>query len=165
MRNKIFDKLIEIYDSGSLSMGTLISITVVVYFVANRMSASAKFWVIFADTLVMLLGLIVQILREDRTAKQIKTYLFGTLILAFIATIAYFLNKYGDNIVIGSILVGVFILVFTIIIIAATIFVLRNKDDRFKKSQKIFFVVFSICLIAILIVFVIAAEKKIRGEF
>ncbi|MCR3758746.1 hypothetical protein KYB31_07030 [Clostridium felsineum] len=151
MRNKIFRKLVEIYDAGSLATGTLVSISIISYIVAKRTARDAKIWVCFVITLVMILGLIVQIMRKDKEAQKIKTYLVGTLIGIFVTSISYLMNKYYNNIVIGSYLVELFLCVFAIVIIICTIIVLRNKNNRFKKSQKIMFVIFLIYCIFIAI--------------
>ncbi|URZ17749.1 hypothetical protein [Clostridium felsineum] len=160
MRNKIFRKLVEIYDAGSLATGTLVSISIISYIVAKRTARDAKIWVCGVITLAMILGLIVQIMRKDREARRIKTYLFGTLIGIFVTSISYLMNKYYNNIVIVGYLVELFLCALAIVIIICTIIVLRNKNNRFKKGQKIFFVVFSIYCIVILIVVMILFKSK-----
>ncbi|URZ17752.1 hypothetical protein [Clostridium felsineum] len=164
MMNKIFKKVVKFYDIDKLGRGTLVGIFMMSYLMAKRIDRDGKFWASFVLTLVMILGLIVQILREDRDKKKIINYILATLVMSLISSGIYFLNKYWNDKVMGSIVFVTIIWVAAIVVIIRAIFMMKTQKNM-KKSKKIMVVIAVIYIIVLAIAVTILCWKDITYVF
>ncbi|URZ17744.1 hypothetical protein [Clostridium felsineum] len=165
MRNKIFRKLVEFYDIDNVGKGTLVGVSIMSYLMAKRTGHDGKFWVCLVITFIIILGLIVQILREDRDVKKIKTCLVVTLLGAFVTSIIYLGNKYYNNDAVSDRLVELLLWVLVIVAIIRAMYMIRDKSNKMKKSKKIIVVIAVIYFVAATMAATIFFEFKIGYFF
>ncbi|URZ05302.1 hypothetical protein [Clostridium felsineum] len=163
MRNKIFRKLVEFYDIEKIDKGLMLTLYTIAYLIAKH-TPVGKDWLPIVLELVMILGLIVQILREDRDKKKIMNYVLATLVMSLINSGIYFLNKYWNDKIMGSIVFVTIIWVAAIVVIIRVIFMMKTQRNM-KKSKKIMLVIVVIYFIAIAIAVTILFWKDITYVF
>ncbi|URZ17746.1 hypothetical protein [Clostridium felsineum] len=163
MKNKIFGELVKFYDIDKVDKGLMLTLSAVAYFIAKH-TPVGKDWLPVVLEFVMILGLIVQILREDRDKKKIMNYVLATLVMSLINSGLYFLNKYWNDKVMGSIVFVTIIWVAAIVVIIRAIFMMKTQKNM-KKSKKIMVVIAVIYFIVLAIAVTILCWKDITYVF
>ncbi|URZ01860.1 hypothetical protein [Clostridium felsineum] len=164
MKNKIFRKLVEFYDIDKVNKGLMLTLCALAYLIAKHKAVGEKDWLPIIIEFVMILGLIVQILREDRDKKKIINYVLANLVISLINIGIYFLNKYWNDKVMGAIVVVTILWIGVIVIIIRAIFMMKTQKNM-KKSKKIMVVIAVIYFIVLAIAVTILCWKDITYVF